>query len=189
MKAIKILLGLFLLIGLTLQVFAQEPTHWNKNMLMVYIPEGNEYSTPMAKAFREWEGQFSRKIQFIITNFSRDVRLAEIEVRFNQVTGEGAKNSGSTTLSGQTNTYRHGTVVINTLYDAEIEKDPVKKAANDKEIYRIMMHEVGKVMGLPSSENPKSVMNDKIEDGQSILPEDVDKVYELYGWRAKGRIK
>lgn len=188
MKALKILLGLFLLIGLGVQVFAQEPTHWNKNMLLVYIPENNEYSAPMTKAFREWEGKFSRKIQFIITNFSRDVRLAEIEVQFNQVSGEGAKNTGATMLSGKTNTYRHGTVVITTLYDEEIEKDPVKKAKNDEEIYRIMMHEVGKVMGLPSSENPQSVMNDKIIEGQAILQEDVDKVYELYGWRARGRV-
>lgn len=187
MKVLKILLGLFLLIGLGAQVLAQEPTHWNKNMLLVYIPEGNEYSVPMAKAFREWEGKFSRKIQFIITNFNRDIRLAEIEVQFKQVTGEGAENSGNTTLTGQTNTYRHGTVVINTLYDEEIEKDPVKKAKNDEEIYRIMMHEVGKVLGLPSSDNPQSVMNDKIEDGQTILQEDVDKVYERYGWRARGR--
>lgn len=189
MKALKIIFGLFLFIGLGMQVFAQEPTHWNKNMLMVYIPQDSEYSGAMAKAFREWEGKFSRKIQFIITNFNRDVRLAEIEVQFRQVSGEGAENSGSTTLTGQTNTYRHGTIVITTVYDEEIEKDPLKKAQNEEEIYRIMLHEVGKVMGLPSSDNGKSVMNDEIQAGQSILQEDVDKVYELYGWRAKGRIK
>ena len=44
-------------------------------------------------------------------------------------------------------------------------------------------------MGLPSSENPQSVMNDKIAEGQTILQEDIDKVYELYGWRARGRVK
>lgn len=190
MKALKILLGLFLLAGLfCTQVFAQEPTHWNKNMLLVYMPEGNEYTPMMSKAFIEWEGKFARKIQFIQTTFERDVRLAEIEVKFNQVSGEEAKNSGSTVLTGQTNTYRHGTITINTLYNEEIEKDPAKKAQNDAEIYRIMLHEVGKVMGLPSSENPQSVMNDKIVDGQTILQEDIDKVYELYGWRARGRVK
>lgn len=189
MKALKILLGLFLLIGLSMQVFAQEPTHWNKNMLLVYLPEGNEYTPMMSKAISEWEGKFSRKIQFIQTTFSRDVRLAEIEVKFNQVTGEEAKNSGSTVLTGQTNTFRHGTITINTLYDEEIEKDPAKKEKNNEEIYRIMLHEVGKVMGLPSSQNEMSVMCDEIKDGQTILQEDVDKVYELYGWRARGRIK
>ncbi len=189
MKAFKIILGLFLLIGLSMQVFAQEPTHWNKNMLLVYIPDGNEYTPMMSKAFVEWEGKFSRKIQFIQSNFYRDVRLAEIEVKFNQVTGPEAKNSGATLLSGKTNTYRHGEITINTLYDEEIENDAAKKALNNEEIYRIMLHEVGKVMGLPSSNNPQSVMNDEIIAGQSILQEDVDKVYELYGWRARGRIK
>ena len=79
-----------------------------------------------------------------------------------------------------------GVILFN---NEEIEKDPAKKAKNDAEIYRIMLHEVGKVMGLPSSENPQSVMNDKIVDGQTILQEDIDKVYELYGWRARGRVK
>ena len=51
-----------------------------------------------------------------------------------------------------------------------------------------MLHEVGKVLGLPSSENQQSVMHDEILDNQSILQEDIDKIYELYGWRARGRV-
>lgn len=188
MKILKIFLALLLFFGLNLQVFAQEPTHWNKNMLLIYLPEGQEYTPMMSKAFIEWESKFNRKIQFIQTTFSRDVRLAEIEVKFNQVTGEGAKNSGSTVLSGQTNTFRHGVITINTLYDEEMEKDPAKKEKNNQEIYRIMLHEVGKVLGLPSSENQQSVMHDEILDNQSILQEDIDKIYELYGWRARGRV-
>lgn len=184
MKAWRIILGLLLLSGFSLPVMA-EGMHWNKNMVMVYVPQDQEYSPKITGAFREWEGRLGRKIQFFQTSNPRDIRLAEIEVQFNQVSGEGAKNSGSTNLQGQTNAFRHGNIVINAVYDEEIEKDPAKKAKNDEEIYRIMLHEVGKVIGLQSSSNPESVMCDKIEDGQSIQQEDIDNVYQLYGWPAR----
>lgn len=188
MKVLKIILGFCLMLGLGFGGLAQAEMHWNKNMPMVYVPAENEYTDLMLKAFGEWEAKFDRKIQFIKTTFYRDVRLTEIEVQFNKVSGEGARNSGNTTIQGQSNIIRHGTIVINTKFDEEIEKDPEKKAKNTEEIYRIMLHEVGKVMGLNSSANPKSVMYDKIEEGQEILDEDVENVYLLYGWGPKIKI-
>ncbi len=188
MKVLKIILGLCLVLGLGLHGVAQAAMHWNKNMPMVYVPADNEYTDLMLKAFGEWEGKFNRKIQFIKTTFYRDLRLTEIEVQFNQVGGEGAQNSGNTTVEGSSDIIRHGTIVINTKFDEEIEKDPEKKAKNTEEIYRIMLHQVGRVMGLESSTNPKSVMYDKIEDGQTILDEDVQNVYALYGWAPSIRI-
>ena len=185
MNALRIIFGFLLLVVMAVPVMAQEPTHWNKNMLLVYIPEGNEYTKFMERAFDEWQSKFSRKIQFIKTNFYRDVKLAEIEVQFRQVVGEDAKNSGTTSLSGKTNAYRHGTIVITTKYDEEFENDPAKKAENDEEVYGIMLHQVGKVMGLPDSTNPQSVMYNEVKPGQEILSEDVEKVYSLYGWRAR----
>lgn len=181
MKALKIILGVCLLSALSMPVLA-EGMHWNKNMVMVYVPQDEAYASQISRAFKEWEGRLGRKIQFFQTSNPRDVRLVEVEVQFNQVSGEGAKNSGSTSLQGQTNAFRHGNIVINAIHDEEIEKDPVKKAKNEEEIYRVMLHEVGKVIGLQSSSNPKSVMADKIEEGQSILPEDIDNIYEIYGW-------
>ncbi len=184
MKAWKIIVGMLLLAGLSTPVFA-EGMHWNKNMVMVYVPQQENYSPQITRAFREWEGRLGRKIQFFQTSNPRDARLVEIEVQFNQVSGEGAKNSGSTNLQGQTNAFRHGNIVINAVYDEEIEKDAAKKAKNDEEIYRIMLHEVGKVIGLQSSSNSKSVMADKIEEGQTILEEDIDNIYQIYGWPAR----
>lgn len=184
MKALKIISGLLLFAGLALPVFA-EGMHWNKNMVMVYVPQDESYTAPMARAFAEWESKLGRKIQFFQTHNPRDIRLAEIEVQFNKVSGEGAKNTGSTNLQGQANAFRHANMVINAVYDEEIEKDPVKKAKNDEEIYRVMLHQVGKVIGLQSSANPESVMADKIQEKQAILPEDINNIYEIYGWPAR----
>lgn len=184
MKAWKIIVGLLLLSGLSMPVLA-EGMHWNKNMVMIYVPQNVDYAPQISRAFREWESRLGRKIQFFQTSNPRDLRLVEVEVQFNQVSGEGAKNTGSTTLQGQTNAFRHGNIVINAVYDEEIEKDPVKKAKNDEEIYRVMLHEVGRVIGLQSSSNPESVMFDKIEAGQTILPEDIDNIYQIYGWPAR----
>lgn len=184
MKAWKLFVGLLLLSGLSMPVLA-EGMHWNKNMVMVYVPQEEGYTAQITRAFAEWEGKLGRKIQFFQTSNPRDVRLAEIEVQFNRVSGEGAKNTGSTNLQGQTNAFRHANIVINAVYDEEIEKDPQKKAKNDEEIYRVMLHEVGKVIGLPSSANPQSVMSDKIEEKQTILPEDIDNIYQIYGWPAR----
>ena len=179
----KIFTGVFLALALAIPSFAQG-LHWNKNMIMVYMPAADEYTPMMQKAFKDWEGHFERKILYIMTTFYRDVRLADIEVRLNPVTGEGAKNSGNTALIPAADFIRHGVITINYINDEEIQSNPEKKAQNDAEIYRVMQHEVGKVMGLQNSDNINSVMFNKIEKGQSILPEDVQNLYVLYGWRA-----
>ena len=60
-----------------------------------------------------------------------------------------------------------------------------KKAENEAEIYSIMLQQVGKIMGLQNSSNPQSVMYDKLQPKQTILQEDVDKVYTIYGWKSR----
>ncbi len=189
MKVFRIFLGLCLLIGLSMQVFAEGAMRWNKNLLLIYMPANNEYTPLMSKAINEWESKFSRKIHFIQTTNPKDVRIAEIQVIINQVSGADAKNSGETSLSGQVNTFRHAVITINTLYNEAIESDVKKKEANDNEIYRVMQHEVGKLMGLSVSTNPQSVMNKEIIEGQTILQEDIDNIYNLYGWGVGRRVK
>ena len=183
MKLLKFFCGLLIALFLALPSVAGA-LHWNKNMIMVYMPADNEYTPMMQNAFKAWEGRFERKILYIMTTFYRDVRLADIEVRLNPVTGEGAKNSGNTSLTPAADFIRHGLITINYINDEEIQSNPQKKAENDAQIYRIMQHEVGKVMGLQNSGNEKSVMFDKIEAEQSILDEDIENIYLLYGWRA-----
>lgn len=185
MKISKIILGLFLLLGLAVPAFAevrQNVPHWNKTLLMAYMQEGSEYAPLMQQAFKEWQGHLPRKLQFYFTSLERDIRLVEIDVQFNRVTGENAKNSGSTSLDGQ-NYFRHASIVINTIYDEEIENDPAKKAKNEEEIYTVMLQQVGKVLGLQTSSNETSVMFAEPKEGQKILQEDIDNVYRIYGWR------
>lgn len=188
MKVLKIILGLFLFLGFSFPVLAEPATapHWNKNLLMVYMPSDSEYSATMQRAFREWQGNLPSKIQFYTTSSERDKRLVEIDVTFNVLEDAKAKNSGSTVLDGSVN-YRHGSIVINAVSNPEIEKDPKLKALNDEEIYAVMLREVGRVLGLPLSSNPQSVMNAEFATGQKILPEDVKSVCEIYGWASQTR--
>lgn len=187
MKALKIILGFLFVVALALPVLAGG--HWKKNMLLIYVPE-HEYSAMMNKAFKDWEGRLHQKIQFYNSRFSTtaarkdDINLVDIEVKFVEISGgEEAKNAGSTTFnSAQSGNFRHAVIVIELKQDEKFQKDAQAKAKNDDEIYRIMQHEVGRVLGLTSSANPQSVMYDKIEEGQTILPEDIENLYHLYNW-------
>lgn len=187
MKALKIILGFIFALMLALPVLAGG--HWKKNMLLVYVPE-HEYSPMMNKAFKDWEGRLHQKIQFYNSRFSTtaarkdDINLVDIEVKFVEISGgEEVHNSGSTTFnSAQSGNFRHAVIVIELSQDEKFKQDAQAKAKNDEEIYRIMLHEVGRVLGLTSSSNSQSVMYDKIEEGQTILPEDIENIYNLYNW-------
>lgn len=61
------------------------------------------------------------------------------------------------------------------------------KPMTKNEVYTIMLHEIGHALGLGHSKNPKSLMyegtNSEMAEGQEILPEDVQALYELYGMK------
>lgn len=179
MKPMKIILGLLLLCLLMLPACAQNE-RWKKNMLLVYIPDNVQPCTAlMNNAFSEWQANQKQKIQFLRTRVSRDIPISDIEVRFNSVSGEDAKNFGQTDLATyQSGSIKHGVITINYKDDVP----PELAEANNAEIYRVMLHEVGLVVGLTPSNNTQSVMYNDIKEGQKILPEDIENLYTLYGW-------
>ena len=187
-NVLKTLFGLLLLVVLAIPTLAQEGARWRKNMILIYVPD-HEYNSMMTSAFKEWEGNLKQKLQFYnyreskLTNQKDGQTLVDIVVKFDSVKGEEAKNSGSVSLSqAGSGAIRRAEVTIVLKEDEKLLDDEEAKEKNDKEIKTIMLQQVGKVIGLTTSENPQSVMYKEVQENQQILSEDVEKVFTLYHW-------
>ena len=194
-QILKLILSLCLLNILAFSSIANEGTKWKKNMLLIYVPE-HQYATMMNDAFADWQGRLKQKMQFYSTkyvkssNVKENESLVDISVQFGSVVSDDAENKGTTNLVlGRTGAIRKANIFIEIKEDPTLVQDPVKFAENEEEIYRIMLQQVGRSLGLTSSQNPNSVMNDEIQKGQIILPEDVEKLYNLYNWPAYRPLK
>jgi len=188
-NALKIFLGLLLIMIFALPNFAQGNARWRKNMILIYVPN-HEYESMMTSAFKEWESNLKQKLQFYnyraskLTNQKDSQAIIDIDVNFSSISGEDAKNSGSVSLQqAGSGAIRHAsiTIVLKEL-DEETVADPEVKAKNEAEIKTIMLQQVGKSIGLGMSENPQSVMYKEIQDDQQITQEDIDNVFVLYNW-------
>lgn len=187
-NALKIFFSLVLVMVFALPLMAQEGARWRKNMILIYVPD-HEYEPMMTSAFKVWEGNLRQKLQFYnyraskLTNQKDSQALIDVDVKFTSVSGEDAKNSGSVSLQqAGSGAIRHAEITIVLKQDEELSNDAEAKKKNDAEVKTIMLQQVGKAIGLGASQNPQSVMFEKVQENQQITPEDVEKVFILYHW-------
>lgn len=186
--ALKILLSLLLIAVFALPIIAQGEARWRKNMILIYVPD-HEYEPMMTSAFKEWEGKLKQKLQFYnyraskLTNQKDSQAIVDIDVKFGLISGEDVKNSGTVSLSqAGSGAIRHATITIVLKQDEELLNDVEAKKKNDEEIKTIMLQQIGKAIGLSTSQNPQSVMYEKIQENQQITSQDVENVFILYHW-------
>lgn len=187
-NALKIFLSLLLIAVFALPIIAQGEARWRKNMILIYVPD-HEYEPMMTNAFKEWEGNLKQKLQFYnyraskLTNQKDSQSIIDIDVKFGSISGEDVKNSGTVSLSqAGSGAIRHATITIVLKQDEELLNDMEAKKKNDEEIKTIMLQQVGKAIGLSTSQDPQSVMYEKIQENQQITPQDVENVFILYHW-------
>ena len=187
-NALKIFLSLLLIAVFALPIIAQGEARWRKNMILIYVPD-HEYEPMMTNAFKEWEGNLKQKLQFYnyraskLTNQKDSQSIIDIDVKFGSISGEDVKNSGTVSLSqAGSGAIRHATITIVLKQDEELLNDVGAKKKNDEEIKTIMLQQVGKAIGLSTSQDPQSVMYEKIQENQQITPQDVENVFILYHW-------
>ena len=187
-NALKIFLSLLLIAVFALPIIAQGEARWRKNMILIYVPD-HEYEPMMTNAFKEWEGNLKQKLQFYnyraskLTNQKDSQSIIDIDVKFGSISGEDVKNSGTVSLSqAGSGAIRHATITIVLKQDEELLNDVEAKKKNDEEIKTIMLQQVGKAIGLSTSQDPQSVMYEKIQENQQITPQDVENVFILYHW-------
>ena len=187
-RVVEIVLSICLICFFALPSYSTDATKWKKNMLLIYIPE-HEYALMMNQAFGEWQGKIRQKMQFYTTKFVKSTNikdndnLIDINVNFRTVNGENAQNTGSTSLTlGRTGSIRKAEIYIYIKEDAIHLQDVEAMKKHQEEVYSIMLQQVGKSLGLTSSQNPQSVMCQELQEGQTILSEDIESLYNIYNW-------
>jgi len=184
-KIFKVFLIIFILFGFAFiplnQAFAMK---WNRSLVMIYIPQDETYAPKMRQAIAEWQ-KYTKKMSIMTTSQKRDLPLVEVETEFNKLIGENVKNSCSVSFAYSSNYFRHAKIVININETPEVLADSDKKQENDDEIYTVMLKSVGNMLGVPQSDDKRSVMYSCYEKGQKILPSDVDNFMNVYGWPVK----
>lgn len=187
-NVLKIFFSIFFLLIFSLPMMAQGNARWRKNMILIYVPD-HEYNSMMTSAFKEWESNLKQKLQFYnyraskLTNQKDSQAIIDIDVKFGSISGEDVKNSGTVSLSqAGSGAIRHATITIVLKEDEELLNDAEAKKKNDEEIRTIMLQQVGKVIGLSTSQDPQSVMYNEVQENQQITAQDVENVFVLYNW-------
>ena len=152
-----------------------EVPHWQKSTITVYIPEdGDKKATSALKtAFGKWQGVSCGHIKFKYTDDEK--KPSDIKVSFSD---SAAGDSPITTASYKANG--------NTITEGEItiasESKDFKKYSN-KYISNVMVHEVGKVLGMPVNTTKKSsIMYVPISENQSLMKVDERKFFSISEW-------
>ena len=152
----------------------------------VYIPKKDMLSATMQHAFMDWQrhtnGKFS--FEFVGTKSTANMEVIFIESGMGNICKSGDA-LGCTTYAAAKTLYGNKRIVGTKIYISV--NDMHGKPMTKNEVYTIMLHEIGHALGLGHSKNPKSLMyegtNSEMAEGQEILPEDVQALYELYGMK------
>ncbi len=174
---IKFVLLLFVVINISSSVaYAVENPRWVTQPIYVYVPEYGAYTGLMKKAFMAWEEKSNELVRF---KFVTKPSNANINVVFvDHVT-----NCNSEMAVGCARMMtRGGKYYKSQLEIAMKSKDKDNNYRPIKNIYGVMLHEIGHALGLGhTEENPRSIMFPyDLPSLQYLTKEDLYLLYKKY---------
>ncbi|MBP3821461.1 matrixin family metalloprotease [bacterium] len=175
----KKLFLLFVLLVLLLsgKVFADASGWSTPTYINTYI-EPHIYTGMMKDAFYEWSLKTKDKIVF---HYIDNPQRADIEVYFvDKLTAEDAGKDSAIGVTKRAVAQEYSKIVHAEILIAE--KAPSGRKLVDKEIYKVMLHEIGHAIGLGHSTYKYSIMYPNKNAAQQITQDELNKLSKIYGW-------
>ena len=166
-------------------VISAEFPRWTSQPIYVYIPQYGKYSQLMKKSFIAWEQLSKSLIRFKYIDSPQDAQIQVEFVDFVTNCGGHGHAVGCTQLATRGKNYYKSVVTIGTkeyakiyngsVYTSKLRHRPLKN------IYGVMLHEVGHAIGLEHSLNNKSIMYPyDLPTLQYLTKEDLRLLYNKY---------
>lgn len=174
----KIFLSLFI-IFVGLNVFAHDNWCWeNPQNISVYVPQGDDKTSMMIRAFNEWQAKTKNQFAFHGANSPED---SDIDVVFIEKNLEGY--CGNIEAMGCAQNYIQNGKMHSKIYIAK--RRPKGLLLSNTQVFAVMRHEIGHSLGLGHSKNHNDIMfastNLGIAIQQDIQDNDIKTLFALYG--------
>lgn len=150
-----------------------EVPHWQKSTITIYIPkDGNKKATgSLRSAFSKWQSVSCGNLKFKYV----DEGPADINVVFTE-------NANGDSPYTSTKIRSDGTAIKEAEINIASEKEGYNKLPA-KYVSNVMIHEVGKALGVPVNTTKKSsIMYLPITDKQYLMKVDERKLFSISDW-------
>lgn len=148
---------------------------WNRpQYIKTYVPSNHKYTKLMKEAFSRWTKASNGKIIFYYVNTPK---IAQINVHFVETIFEADNSIGME----ERRISRRGNRLRSNIYIAEQTYN--NKNLKKNTVFTVMLHEIGRSIGMPFSSNKLSIMHPIPNEKQEILASDVNKLNILYQFK------
>lgn len=166
-----------------LSAFAYDNWKWNNTKnIAVYIPQGDDKTSLMVKAFEDWQNKTKNQFTFIGVN---SIEQSDIDVVFIEKNLE--SHCGNLEAMGCAQNYIQNGKMHSKIYITK--RRPKGLLLSNTQVYAVMRHEIGHSLGLEHSKSYNDIMyantNLGIAVRQDIQDNDVKTLFAIYGlnWR------
>ena len=180
----KILILFFALLIFAESAFALKHPRWAAMPIRVYVPQYGEYSKLMVSAFNAWQNSTNGMVRFkfVPKKSEADIYVTFVDrVNCSSESAVGCAHYGATRGGFYTQNYIE-IGMYELIYNADGSVYGTKPAMRPKRnLYGVMIHEIGHTIGLNHSENKSSIMYsiDRNET-QYITKSDIAALREIY---------
>ena len=171
---ISTIISFILLSSVAIAREIKEVPHWKKSTVSVYIPKGeNDNAANMLRsAFGRWQVESYGHLKFKYL----EKGPADINIVFSDNASSSDTPIASTKITSSNNEITKAEISIAT-------KNKDYKTFSNSYISKVMLHEVGHALGIPTNTTKKSsIMYAPVTESQKLMKIDTRKLFSISEW-------